>query len=118
MSITNEQCYQQIDKFSLETPDSLILDAYVERANGYGLSVYSPAVATALAINVVVYLVLFSGARELSSRGADGANQSFKNKDALKQLKKMIKALDDKGIIKDLPTDGSGGYFMTVGGYV
>lgn len=99
--ITNEECLPLLDSFSIVVPEPS-LTGFVSIANSYDLSKYPPEVATPLAIYVVCYLGLASGTRELISRGADGASQSFKNKDTLKMLKNFIKKLDKDGVIDDL----------------
>lgn len=116
--ITNEDCIPQLEEYSIETTD-IALTAFVERMNGYDLSIYSAAKAKAVAVFGACYLALASGTRVLQSRGADGKSQSFKDKDSLKQLKDFIKGFDDKGIIKDIfISEGNVGFIAGVPGYV
>lgn len=115
--ITKNDCVESLDKYSLEVPDEVLFDAYVERSNNYQLT-YSNAENKALKVLVVCYLTLVSGSRELSSRGADGASQSFKNKDTAKYLRSLIKNMDKKKIINDLPNpDAKATAFFTVWGH-
>lgn len=114
MAITLNDCAEQLDKFSLEVPDAGIAGGILAKVNAYDLSGYPAELQTTLQIYTFCYIVLASGQRELRSRGANGKSQSFRDKDALKQLKKFIRSLDTDGVIDDLPPSSDIGVYFTV----
>lgn len=115
--ITNQDCLELLEQYSIEVPD-IALNAFVERINTYDLTKYTEATQKALGAYSVCYLSLAGGTRVLSSRGADGKSQAFKNDDALARLKRLIKNMDSLGLIKGIfVNEGNVGFIFGVKGY-
>lgn len=116
--ITIDECRPQLMEYSVNVPD-LVLGLFVERVNDYDLTTYSDNTQKLLGVFSVCYLAIANGQREVSGQGAAGANQSFKAKDSLKQIKDFIKSLDKNKLLSDLFVSSSNaGFIGGVCGYV